>query len=172
MSHLSSKSMATPFRSKNVDWHLSTSDETENSRFSVQGALQFIVTIAILLACTQIRPFSELPFFWLALSAPLWFPTFALPGREHTHFLRRMTSVLAIAWYLTLITVRGEGTWLFSLQPLPHDLPHEVMVTTYVVTGTIASLAVLAYSARGWRHLVNIPLWIAIIAGSVSVLVN
>ncbi len=39
----------------------------------------------------------------------------------------------------------------------------------FVIVGTLIALAALVMSARGWRHLVTVPLWIAILAGSLSV---
>lgn len=45
------------------------------------------------------------------------------------------------------------------------------LIRGFVIAGTLIALAALVVSARGWRHLVTVPLWIAILAGGLSVLV-
>jgi hypothetical protein len=35
------------------------------------------------------------------------------------------------------------------------------------IVGTIAAYLSLAFSARGWRQLINVPLWIALVAATV-----
>jgi len=117
------------------------------------------------LAFTPKWPFSEwgTSFFWLALFAPLWFPTFAIPGRRHTRFLRRMLCLVAVAWFFVLTMMWGGYICGFCL------LMYGTLARSLVVAGTLIAFAALAYSARGWRHLVSAPLWIAILAGSISV---
>jgi hypothetical protein len=103
------------------------------------------------------------PLFWLTFFAPIWFPGFALPAHESTGFRRRMTCLVAIGWFFLLILMRDKYVEVYNV------LRHRFVVEGIVIAGTLTAIAALAFSAKGWRHLVNVPLGLAILSGSYSV---
>jgi hypothetical protein len=132
-------------------------------QISLAGVLLFVVAMAGVLGLTQVWPLARIgtAFFWLALSAPIWVPDFAMPGHTHTRFPRRSLSFVAVVWYIVLMLMWPERRFVSPLAT--------IVIRGVVIVGTLVALAALLISARGWRHLVTVPLWIAILLGSVSV---
>jgi hypothetical protein len=140
---------------------------SESSRVSLWSVLRWLVAIIVLIGFTKVWPFSlsGLFFFWLALFAPIWFPSFAVPGHGHTPFLRRVWCLVSVAWFFIEYAMWSERAIIYSITR------NSALIRGFVIVGTLIALAALMMSARGWRHLVTVPLWIAILAGSLSVFV-
>ena len=100
--------------------------------------------------------------FCLVLLAPLWVPNALLPGRGKPSFLRRMPCLIAIVWFLALILLWEWGGYVCAA------VANRSLVKVGTVAGTLAAAASLVYAVRGWRHIYSAPLWIAILAGTVS----
>ena len=90
--------------------------------------------------------------FWIALLAPVWIPFLLFPERSIRARLRPLLALIPIGWYLACIHV-----WYVT--------PNKSPVLAFAAP--VACVA-LAMSARGCRHLVNVPLWLAVLAGTVS----
>jgi hypothetical protein len=128
-------------------------------QFSLRSLLLFTAALAGMLSFMKmnggLRSASDV-LFSIALLLPVWFPLFFLPAKSFWRRLRPLLALVPAAWYVRLIGAYGF--------PYPDPLPWTELALGY----TLAALA-LAFSARGRRQLINVPLWLALLASAVAI---
>jgi hypothetical protein len=127
-------------------------------QFSLRSLFLFTTALACMLGLLKMggRLWSASTVLLLiALLLPVWFPLFFLPAESLWQRLRPLLAVVPAVWYLRLL----------DIFPFQDSLPWAVLILGYCV----AALA-LAFSARGRRQLINVPLWLALLASAWAIL--
>lgn len=144
---------------------------TGSLQLSLRALLLLTLALAVLLAasksCGFVRAMGGLE-FWIVLLMPLWL---LLPFSRDTTTrgrLRPLLSMIPISWYVVMHFVPWAGIW-------PRCTPYaleRILNSAILLCGTACSLIALARSARGRQHLITLPLWIAILAGTASLVLG
>lgn len=125
-------------------------------QFSPRSLLLFAAVLAAMLSIMKLLQIPLLPspiLFFLALLLPVWLPLFFLHAEARWQRLRPLLALIPIGWYLLMLMRQTE----WQLQKLS--------VVTLALGYCLAACA-LAFSARGRRHLINVPLWLALLASA------
>lgn len=129
-------------------------------QFSLRSLLLFTAALAGMLSGMKMLGMHLWPsevLLVLALLLPVWFPLFFLPAESRRQRLRPLLALVPAGWYFLL--VGSYSGWPFqqrSLVPLAF--------------GYGLAVVALALSARGRRHLINVPLWLALAASACALL--
>jgi hypothetical protein len=124
-------------------------------QFSLRSLFLFTAALAGLLSTMKILGIFLLPstiLFFVALLMPVWFPLFFLPAQSLRQRLRPLLALIPAGWYMVVT----------------HNEPWRHSPVVWAIGYGLAAVA-LALSARGRRHLINVPLWLAIVASAVAV---
>jgi hypothetical protein len=145
--------------------------KTGSLQLSLRTLFLLMLALAVLLAayksCRFVRGIGGLE-FWIVLLMPLWL---LLPFSRDTTTrgkLRPLLSIIPISWYVVMQFPPWAAAW-------PRGTPYvleRILNGAILLGGTAFSLVALARSARGRQHLITLPLWIAILAGTVSLLLG
>jgi hypothetical protein len=87
--------------------------------------------------------------FFVFLLIPVWLPMLVFRESGLRDKCRPLLALVPAAWYAVLFFPNFDPHWASA------------------IVGTIAAYLSLAFSARGWRQLINVPLWIALVAATV-----
>jgi hypothetical protein len=122
--------------------------------------------------------------FMLVLLGPVWVPLFLLDkAARKSAGVRPFLALAAAGWYLILLSFiyppAPHNVYCvvdrFLQWTLPYDTSHSVasLVDTVLLrvapVGSVAACAALTLCARGWWQILAVPLFLAIVAGTVSV---
>lgn len=125
-------------------------------QFSLRSLLLFTAALAGVLGVLKMngRLYSaSTVLFLLALFLPAWFPLFFLPAESIRQRLRPLLAVVPAFWYMRLLDS--------PYSPYQDPLPWAELILGYC----LAAVA-LAFSAGGRRQLINVPLWLALLASA------
>ncbi len=125
-------------------------------QFSLRSLLLFTAALAGMLSTMKMLGVSVWPstvLLFVALLLPVWLPLFFLPAESIRQRLRPLLALIPAVWYLLPLT---DGFGYLRVRP------------SWVVLalGYAFAAVALAFSARGRRHLINVPLWLALFASA------
>jgi hypothetical protein len=127
-------------------------------QYSLRSLLLFTAAMAGMLSAMKTLGFRLWPthvLFFVALLLPVWFPLFFLPAGSLWQRLRPLLALVPASLYL-LLFVPAWQTYDPGL--------------VFVGAGYCLAAVGLAFSARGRRHLINVPLWLALLASAWAIL--
>ena len=123
-------------------------------QFSLRSLFLFTTALAGLLSTMKLLRIPLPPSRTLSFAAlllPVWFPLFFLPAESLRQRLRPLLALVPAGWY---VLASGNEPWR-----------HSAVVWAF---GYGLAAVALAFSARGRRHLINVPLWLALVASAVA----
>jgi hypothetical protein len=125
-------------------------------QFSLRSLFLFTAAVAGTLSAVKMLGMAVWPspaLFVTALLLPVWLPLFFLPAESLRRRLRPLLALIPAGWYVLSVG------WYTSAEP---------SVIT-VALGYVLSALALAFSARGRRQLINVPLWLALLASASAI---
>jgi hypothetical protein len=126
-------------------------------RYSIRSLLLFAAALAAMLSIMKLLQIPLLPspvLLLVAILLPVWLPLCFLPAESLWQRLRPLLALVSAGWYVWVIDGR------------------HFQEPSYVTLGLgyAAAALALAFSARGRRHLINVPLWLALLASAWAIL--
>jgi hypothetical protein len=161
MQHSGSRTLMT--RTATVNAEMPQTPRSAPWQFSLRSLLLFTAALAGMLSAMKMLGTRLLPsvvLLFVASLLPVWLPLFFLPAESLRQRLRPLLALIPAVWYLCLI----DNQWWRIGYYLGWTRPFLLLMMLALGYG-IAAIA-LAFSARGRRHLINVPLWLALLASA------
>ena len=129
-------------------------------QFSLRSLLLFTTALAGMLSTMKMLGIVVCPstvLLFLALLLPVWLPLIFFAAESRRQRLRPLLALVPAGWYVLL--VGGYSGWPFQ--------QHLLVLLAF---GYSLAAVALAFSVRGRRQLINVPLWLALLASACALL--